>query len=136
MLDMDGRNRQRKSVIMQMSWVLRGFPVFCPHGTAASLPVPSPAGGSGGHVPVCAGVPVPSIKCRFQAVQEAAASGSSLLLTSLCTLLASAEKCPPGHWPQQDLGRTHRRDVCQGAACFCFQIFLHFHRAKILKTIQ
>lgn len=47
--------------------------------------------------------PGPSIKCRSQAAQGAAASGFSLLLTSLCTLLASAEKCPPGHWLLRDL---------------------------------
>lgn len=45
----------------------------------------------------------PSLKCRSRAVQGAAASGFSRLLTSLCTLLASAEKCPPGRWPPQDL---------------------------------
>lgn len=48
-------------------------------------------------------VPGPSIRCRSQAVQGAAASGFSRLLTSPCTLSASAEKCPPGRWPQQDL---------------------------------
>lgn len=100
---MDGRNRQRKLVIMQMSQMLQGFPVFWPAPHSVSLPAPFPADSCGvSRTRVPRTVSGPSIKCRFQAVQGAAASGFSLLLTFLCTLLASVEKCPPGRWLRRD----------------------------------
>lgn len=46
--------------------------------------------------------PRPSLRCRSRAARGAAVSGFSRLPTSLCTLLASAEKCPPGRWPPRD----------------------------------
>lgn len=64
--------------------------------------------------------PQPSLRCRSRAARGAAASGFSRLLTSLCTLLASAEKCPPGRWPPRDLGRAMGNTWC-GAACFVFK---------------
>lgn len=59
--------------------------------------------------------PGPSIKCRSQAAQGAAVSGFSVLLASLCTALAGAEKCPPGHWLLRDLGRTHRGNTLRSS---------------------
>lgn len=45
----------------------------------------------------------PCIKYRFLAVQGAAASDFVSRPISLCRQLASVVKCPPEHWPLQDL---------------------------------
>lgn len=95
------------------SWMfpVGGFPVFCPDPLCQlSLPAPSLRTAVTPHLPCSGRVPGPSIKCRSQAVQGAAASGFSRLLTSLCTLWASAEKCPPGRWLLRDL--TAQEEGC------------------------
>lgn len=115
------RNCQRKLVNMQMSRVfpVGGFPVLGPAPICRASPacLPLPADGSStprrrATLRSARRVPGPSIKYRSQAAQVAAASGFSPLLTSLCTQLASAEKCPPGRWLPRDLGRTHGGNTC------------------------
>lgn len=102
--------------------MFRGFPVFGPLRTASPrLPPPCrrrwhAAPGS------LLDSSQPSLKCRSRAVQGAAASGFSRLLTSLCTLLASAEKCPPGRWPLQDLGESPQGTCGKEQFALCLKI--------------
>lgn len=94
---------QMGETVKESLWTCRGggwfegFQSSAPH-SIFSLPAPSWQTALARHS-LLTGSPGPSIKCRSQAAQGAAVFGFSLLLTSLCRRLASAEKCPPGHWP-------------------------------------
>jgi len=127
---------QMGETVKESLWTCRGggwfegFQSSAPH-SIFSLPAPSWQTALARHS-LLTGSPGPSIKCRSQAAQGAAVFGFSLLLTSLCRRLASAEKCPPGHWPLRALGRTQRRNT--GTTGFYLEnnwktFFLHSHGA-------